>query len=327
MSNTIHWGIMGTGKIAGKFAQGLATLPDAKLQAVGSRKAETAQAFARTYHVPNAHASYEALVEDPSVDIIYVASPHPFHLANASLCLQAGKPVLCEKPLTVNARETEQLIELADKQQLFLMEAMWTRFLPAIVELRKWMEEQKIGELLKLQADFSFIAPFDPQRRTYNPDLAGGALLDIGIYPIAFAYMLFKEEPEHVSSFAQLGKTGTDDQSTYLFGYAGGRFANLSASFRSDFQKKAYVIGTKGMIELPLFWKASSLILHQGEAPPQTFEFPYAATGLQFQAVEAMQCLRAGKLQSEVMPWRESLRIMQRMDGLRASWGLRYPFE
>ncbi|RMG31562.1 MAG: gfo/Idh/MocA family oxidoreductase [Bacteroidetes bacterium] len=327
MGKTFKWGILGTGKIANKFALGLATLPRAELFAVGSRSQEKAESFARTHGAKHAFGSYEQVAAHPEVDVVYVATPHPFHLPGASLCLKQGKAVLCEKPLTVNLQQAEQLVGLAREQQLFLMEAMWTRFIPAIVELRKWIQAGRLGKIVKLQADFSFKAPFDPQKRTYNPELAGGALLDIGIYPIAFAYMIFGREPVHVSSFAQLAPTGVDQQAAYLFGYEGGEIASLQAAFTADFQKSAFVIGTSGMVELPLFWRAQQLIVHLPEQKPQVFDFPYPSTGLQFQAEEVMNCLDAGMLESDVMPLDESLRIMAMMDRLRKEWGLRYPFE
>lgn len=323
----IKWGILGTGKIAKKFAQGLATLSDAELYAVGSRSITTANAFADEYQVSNAHASYEALAQNPEVEVIYVATPHPYHVANATMCLEAGKAVLCEKPLTVNAYETQQMINSAKKHNLFLMEAMWTRFMPAIVAIRKMLLEGKIGKVTKLIADFSFNAPFAPEKRTYNPHLGGGALLDIGIYPISFAYMIFGRTPIHASSFAHIGETGVDYQSSYLFGYDRGEIASLNASFSSDFKKDAYIIGTEGMIHIPLFWKADSFTLYKHEQDSQTFHFPYEATGLQFQAVEVMKCLREGKKESDIMSLNESLRIMQMMDRMREEWGLKYPME
>lgn len=324
---SIKWGILGTGKIANRFAQGLAVIPDAVSYAVGSRNKKRAEAFAQEYGFVKVHGSYEELFEDEEIDIIYIASPHPWHFEHASRALENGKPVLCEKPITVNAKEGQSLINIAEEKGLFLMEALWTRFLPSIVALQKYIKAGHIGEIKRIKADFSFVAPDDPSHRTYNPDYAGGALLDIGIYPINLAYILMGDDPVKVESLVSKAKTGVDETGTYQLQYANDVIAELSASFATDFQKDAYILGTKGMIHLPLFWKAHEFFVHRKEQEVEHFQYPYEASGLQFQAMEAMRCLREGKYESPVMPWRESLRILKLMDQLRQMWGLKYPFE
>ncbi len=193
----IAWGILGTGRIAGNFAADLALLPDAELVAVGSRSEATAQSFAGRFGAPHAHGSYEALAADPAVEVIYIATPHPLHAENMKLCLRAGKAVLCEKPFTLNAREAEEVIALAREQKLFLMEAMWTRFLPAVVRARELIEQGAIGEVRLLLADFGFRAAFDPHHRLFDPQLGGGALLDLGVYCVSLASMLFGPPDPH----------------------------------------------------------------------------------------------------------------------------------
>lgn len=323
----IRWGILATGKIAHKFAQGLQTLPGAIIQAVGSRSAESAKAFASTYHIPNVHTSYESLAADPSVDVIYVATPHPGHKENTLLCLNNGKHVLCEKPFAVNAIEAEIMVSEAREKGLFLMEAMWTRFMPANVELRKILKDALIGDIRMLTADFGFSSEFNPLARTYNPDLAGGALLDVGIYPISYAYMIFGQEPSHISSTASICSTGVDDQSAYLFGYKNGAIARLSSSVAVETSKEAVIHGNKGMIRIPLFWKANELHIQQEGKEAVTYKFPYPSTGLQFQAKETMNCIRDGKTESTIMPLDETLQIMRMLDQLRAQWGMKYPME
>lgn len=328
MSNPIRWGILATGKIAHKFATGLAELPDAHLQAVASRDQARAEAFAREFGIVQAHGSYEALAADPEIDIVYVASPHALHRDHTLLCLAHGKHVLCEKPIALNAAQAQEMFEAAQQHGRLLMEAMWTRFLPAWQQARQWLDQGLLGDLRLLQADFSFLAhTFDPQHRNFNPALGGGALLDIGIYPIALAYWLFGEDPIEVQTTATLGQTGVDEQSAYLFRYANGAQAILNSSFQTHGPKEALLCGTKATLRVPLFWRASELIVERHLQEPTHHAFPFAATGLQHQASAVMEDLRAGRLENATMPPAESLRLMHMMDRLRASWGLRYPGE
>ncbi len=190
MNQTIRWGILGTGWIANEFAQGLAQLPDADLVAVGSRTRESAQRFAEQYGIPNRHASYQALVNDAEVDVIYVATPNPLHREHVLLCLASGKPVLCEKPFALNAREAEAMVQVAREKKLFLMEAMWSRFFPLMAKVRSLLADGAIGEVQMLVADLSIHFDFDPADRRYALDLGGGALLDLGVYLVSFASMI-----------------------------------------------------------------------------------------------------------------------------------------
>lgn len=323
----IRWGILATGKIAGKFAAGMQTVEHAKLQAVGSRSEDKAKAFAQQYGIAKVHTTYEALANDPEVDIIYIATPHPYHHANALMCLEAGKAVLCEKPIAINQQQTTEMIAKAREKKVFLMEAMWTRFLPVWVQIKAWLDEGKIGEIKQLHADFAFKAPWDPKNRVLNPELAGGAMLDVGIYPLALAYYVFGEEPVHASTTAHIGSTGVDEQSAYLLGYANGAFANLSAGVQVNSSRQAIIVGTEGRIVIPLFWKSSEVRIEYEDGREEYYPFPYESSGLQYQAVHAMQCLREGKTESPIMPWSESLRLMKLMDRFRAEWGLKYPEE
>lgn len=323
----VKWGILGCGNIASKFAQGLATLPDAQLWAAGSRSLEKSMTFIQTHGAAHAYGSYEELLANEEVEIVYVATPHNFHYEQVKQCFDAGKHVLCEKPLTINAVQAEELIAIAAEKGLFFMEAMWTRFLPATARVRKWLAKGKIGEVRMFTANFGFHSEWEPESRKFNPDLAGGALLDIGIYPIAYAYMIFGEEPVSVSSTAHIGKTSVDNQSAYLFGYENGAFAHLYASYEAESTKDAVIMGTKGQIRLPLFWKADLAQLTLNGGKTKTYKSRYESTGLQFQAKEAMDCIRKEKTQSDLMPLSETLRILRMMDRLRADWNLSYPGE
>jgi predicted dehydrogenase len=322
-----RWGILGTGNIASQFARGLAALDDAELSAVGSRTEESAQAFGERFGVPRRHASYAALASDPELDAIYVATPHPLHKDNTLLCLQAGKAVLCEKPFAINAGEAQSMIAAARQRGLFLMEAMWTRFLPHMVRLRELLAAGAIGEVRMLQADFGFRTEFNPRGRLFDPALGGGALLDVGIYPVSLAAMLFGA-PAQVAGLAHLGATGVDEQSAMIFRYPQGQLAVLSSAIRTNSPHEALLLGTTGRIRLhSSWWKPTSMTLSTNDRPDQLIELPAVGNGYNYEAAEVGRCLREGRKESEVMPLDETLSIVRTLDELRGQWGLRYPSE
>ncbi len=323
----VRWGILGTGRIAADFATGLAFLPDAELAAVGSRSADAAAAFADRFGVARRHASYAALAADPAVDIVYVATPHPLHHANAAICLEAGKAVLCEKPFTLNAAQARDLVRLARERRVFLMEAMWTRFLPAVVEVRRLLAAGAIGEPRFLIADFGFCKEFDARHRLFDPALGGGALLDVGVYLASLASMVFGP-PTEVRSLVQLGPTGVDERAALLFGYGDGRFAQLSAAIVTGTPQEVTVVGDAGWIRIhPIWWKAISFTLAVAGREPETIDAAFAGNGYTHEAAEAMRCLRAGILESPGMPLAETVAVIETLDRVRAEWGLRYPTE
>jgi predicted dehydrogenase len=326
--DAIRWGILGTGGIAKKFVEGLAPLPDAKVAAVGSRTQAAADAFGETYGVPRRHGSYAGLMADPDVDVVYIATVHPLHYENTAGCLEAGKAVLCEKPFTINAGQLEKLIALARKKRLFLMEAMWTRYFPALVKVRSLLAEGALGEVRQVQADFGIRMKFDPKGRMYDPALGGGALLDLGIYPVSLASMVFGEVPARIASTVALGRTGVDEQSVLAIEYSGGRMAALSCSMRFNSPQEAHIIGTEGRIRIhrPWWFPGMVTVSRAGKAD-EILELPYLGNGYTHEAIEVMERLRAGKLESEVMPLEESLRIMRTLDAVRGEWGLKYPGE
>lgn len=327
MSRLFNWGILSTGMIAADFAKALNHLDDARALAVGSRRLPTAEAFGDKHGIPRRYDSYEAVAADDDVQIVYVATPHVFHAENVRMCLEHGKHVLCEKPFTINATEARELINLAREKQLFLMEALWMRYLPAIVRLREWIAEGHIGDVRLVQADFSVNLPFDPQSRIYNLKLGGGALLDVGIYPISLATMLLGL-PDRVESQAYLGETGVDEQAAMLFGYDDGRAAVLSCGVRAQGTQEAMIKGTTGYIKLHApFHHTQQLTLNRHDDDPQTVKIPYQSTGLNYEAAEVQQCLRKGLLESDIMPLDETLATMHLMDTMRREWGLVYPSE
>ena len=326
MSDIFRWGIIGPGSIAHKFATGLRALDDAQIVAVGSRSQDRADAFADTYSVPNRHASYEALAEDPEVDAVYVATPHPFHKENSILCLKAGKPVLCEKPFTINQYEAREVIEVARSEGVFLMEAMWTRFLPITKQVKAWVTDGAIGEVRMLQADFGFRARLNPKGRLFDLALGGGGLLDIGIYPISYASMIFDTQPATISSQAHIGETGVDEQAAMVFGYDKGQLALISCGVRIKTPHEAKILGTDGMITIPQFWDARTATLSTGDKEEEV-TLEYAGNGYECEAAEVARCVREGKLESDLMSHRDTLANMQTLDAIREQWGLKYPME
>ncbi len=323
----IKWGIMGTGWIAEQFAKDLVHVGNGEGMAAGSRTKESAVKFADKFGLPRAYGSYEELVNDPDIDAIYVATPHPYHKENVLTALNAGKAVLCEKPFTVNSAELEQLVATARQKNLFLMEAMWTRFLPPIVQVRKWLEEGRIGEVKLLKAEFGFRSDWNPQGRLLNPQLGGGALLDAGIYPVSFASMIFGAEPQKIWSTADIGETGVDEQFSILLDYGQGRAATLNGAVRLDLTNDAYIHGTEGMIHIPSFLNATEAILRVTGKEEEKYTDGRSSTGYSFEAEEVGRCLLEGLSESPAIPLEESLGIMKLLDEIRGQWGLKYPFE
>lgn len=328
MVETFNWGIISTGTIATAFAKAINHLDDATLLAVGSRSQESADAFGDTHAIPRRYASYEALVADDDVDIVYIGTPHVYHAANMRLCLEHGKHVLCEKPFTINADEAQSIVELAEDKGLFVMEALWTRFLPAVVQARAWVDEGRIGDIRTVQADFSVVLPYDPESRIYDLELGGGALLDIGIYPISLT-TFFLGMPDRISSHAAIGETGVDEKSELLFSYEGGAAALLNCDVRTQGTQEAVIKGDAGYIKFHApFHHPQQVTLYTAESgEAHTHDIPYESTGLNYEAAEVHKCLRSGNTESAIMPLRETVATMQLMDALRAEWGVVYPSE
>lgn len=321
MTDQIRWGILATGGIAARFARELAQAPGTELAAVGSRTASSAAAFAAEHGAARSHGSWEALAADPDVDIIYVATPHSHHHAAASLCLRAGKPLLVEKAFTLDLAQAQDLVTIARERELFLMEAFWTRTLPAILKVQELVADGAIGELAAVQASFGIAVDPDPAHRLRNPELGGGALLDLGVYPIGFA-QLFLGEPDQVRAWGQLFPEGTDARTGITLGFPSGAVASLYCGLRGDV-RTATIVGSTGRIEFPWgFHAAERFVLHRDGAQPQ--EFQEAPSGLHFEAAEASACLRAGKLESDLVPLSSTLAVMRTLDAVRAQIGVKY---
>ncbi len=328
MAERIRWGILGTGSISTKFAIGLQTVSDAELLAVGSRSQTAADTFADKFNIERRNSTYEALAQDPDIDVIYIGTPHSFHKENTLLCLTHGKAVLCEKPFAINATEAELMIQTAREKGVFLMEAMWTRYLPVMQRLRKLLADGVIGDVVQLTADFGFKNTFNPKHRLYDPALGGGALLDIGIYPVSMASMVLGT-PDRIQSIAYLGETGVDENAAILLAYDNNSaLAVITTSMRVHSHRSAIINGTKGRITLPEpWWKTPRFTLEIHEGETTEIEVPITGNGYNYQAVEVGRCLRAGLLESDIMPLDETLSVMQTLDKIRAQWGLKYPME
>ncbi len=323
----VRWGVLGPGSIAGRFAEALSGLPGAETLAVGSRSQDSADRFAETHGFSRAYAGYERLVADPDVDVVYVATPHPFHAENIELCLDAGKAVLCEKPFTLNAAEAGRVVALARERGLFLMEGMWTRFFPTMERLRKLLSDGTIGEPRMLTADFGFAAPFDPTSRLFDPELGGGAMLDVGVYCISFASMVLGR-PERAAGYAHMGETGVDEQFSVALEHAGGRLSSITAGTRAATPQEATVIGTEGHVRVHSpWWMPETMTVSRPGEDDEVVRLPFEGNGFGHEAAEVMRCLRAGKRESGAMPLDETISVLETMDGLRSAWDLRYPGE
>ncbi|HKH35556.1 MAG TPA: Gfo/Idh/MocA family oxidoreductase [Rubrobacter sp.] len=323
----VRWGILGTGAIARQFVQGLNSVPEAEVLAVGSRSSASAQEFADRRSIPRRHASYDDLASDPDVDVVYIATPHPFHAENATLCLEAGKAVLCEKPFCVNAAEAERVVELAREKRLFIMEGMWTRFFPLMEEVRRLVSEGDIGEVRMLNVDFGFRADLDPASRLFDQRLGGGALLDVGVYCVSFAAMILGR-PSGSVGLSHLGETGVDEQASVVLEHEGGGLANLSIGIRTTTPQEATIMGTEGYVRIHApWWRPKSMTIYRPKEESETVDAPVSGNGFNYEAAEVMRCLQAGKTESDVMPLDETISVMRTMDRIRAAWGLRYPGE
>jgi predicted dehydrogenase len=325
MPDEIRWGFIGTGLMARVFAAALSDLPDARLIAVGSRTRASAEAFGEQFGVPHRHSSYAALVNDPAVDIVYVATPHPYHMQNSLLALEARKPVLCEKPFTLNAAQAEILISTARERGLFLMEAMWSRFLPAMQKLRELLADEAIGEVRMIVAGSCHPPGMELAPRLLDPELGGGALLDLGVYPISLTTMVLGRASS-VTSKVHLGETGVDERSAIILTYDQGKMALVYTALRTNAPRDIVVMGTGGWIRTPLF-KPRQVTVFLPDRGERVFETPMVGNGRGHEAAAVMSCLREGKLESETMPLDETLDIMRTLDDIRHQWGLKYPME
>ncbi len=322
-----NWGLIGTGTISNLFAEGLASLDNAKIYAVGSRSPQTANKFALKWNVNQAYGSYEELYADPQVDVVYIGTPHNFHFQNVSDALNAGKHVLCEKAFTINAGEARELVKLAREKNLFLMEAMWNRFQPWYGVARQLLDENRLGDLHHLKADLSFRFDVGLEHRIFNLDLAGGALLDLGVYPIALASAIFGK-PLEILATGSLCETGVDDQVSMIFKYASGATAELGCSSKFLSKNNATIHGAKGYLELHgMIGRPHKVSIQEQGKEIVEIDTPHTSNGYQYEAQAVMDMLSAGQIEHPLMPLNETIKIMETMDHIRSLLGLSYPGE
>ena len=316
--NPVRWGILGTGGIARTFATDLRRTDSGVVIAVGSRSQGSADRFADKFSIPNRHASYESLVADPDVDVIYVATPHPMHHDNAILALRAGKHVLVEKPFTMTGAEAREVVGVARQQGLFAMEAMWTRFLPDIAIVRDWLAQGVLGDIMTVTADHGQWFAEDAGFRLFAPELGGGALLDLGVYPVSFASMVLGA-PSRIVSIRDPAFTGVDAQTSMLFGYDSGAQAVLTCTLRAKSPTRAAIVGTDARIEVEGdFYAPAAVTLFPGKGDPVRVESRHEGRGLRHQADEVTRQLAAGEVESPLMPLDETISIMETMDTVLA---------
>ncbi len=325
---TIRWGILGTGRIAHKFASDLKLVEDAELIAVGSRSQQSADDFSKAVPVKYVHNSYEALAQNPEVDVIYIATPHSLHYENTLLCLQHGKAVLCEKPFAMNTRQAEEMIALAKEKKVFLMEALWTKFQPHYIKMQEMIGQGLLGEIRSVLANFGFIPVPPVPARLFDPALGGGTVMDIGIYNVFIALSALGK-PDHIDAVMTPASTGVDEQCAILFRYKNGAMAQLFSTFSSNLATEADICGTEGRIRLTSrFYEPSSTVeYYKGRVDSKEIVpvLKEPGFGYQYEARHVNDCLRKGLTESPVVRFTDTLLLMETLDKIRAVAGIHYP--
>ena len=325
----MKWGILATGTIAKKFASTVQQMRDSGeiLMAVGSRREESARQFAEEYGIPKYYGSYEELAADPEVEAVYVATPNNFHYENCKMCLNAGKHVLCEKPFTTNADEARELYRLAEEKGLFIMEAFWIWFLPVYNCLQKVLEGEVIGQVRHIRCEYGFIAKGARKDRKFDSSLGGGALLDIGIYNLGFLHMITKAAPESFQSQVHINGYGTDDFSTIQLSYPGGCTAYCAQSIGMVMDRQAVMFGEKGTISFQDYQHAESFCVRLYDGQEYMVKVPFAINGFEYQIKETSRCVAEGRSASDKFTPEDSLTVLQLMDDIRKSWGMKFEYE
>jgi predicted dehydrogenase len=315
-SRVLRWGVVGPGRIARTFAEDITRVDSARLVAVASTQRQRAEDFAERYGLDRAHDSYEALFTDPGVDAIYVATPHSYHLEHSSAALRRGKAVLCEKPLVVNPEECRQLIDVAGETGVYLMEGMWTWFLPAVRRALGWYRAGRIGELLHINSDFGYPLRYSENLREYDARVGGGAVLEMGIYPVAIARLFIGRSPEHIQVTGRRAPNGVEDDVAAIFDY-GDCMATLGTSFRCKLQNWTCVIGTEGYIAIPDFWRANQCSLYVLDERVDHFDDGRGTHGFDYQIDAVSREILAGRTECETVPLATSLALQEDMWAIR----------
>jgi len=324
MTGITKWGIIGLGNIAKKFASDIQLSKNAILYGVASRDIEKAKVFSEKYQSNHYYGSYEELAKNPEIDVIYIATPHTFHFENTMMCLKNDKSVLCEKPLGINSDEVKTMLKEAKSKKLFLMEALWTRFIPATEKLIELLQNKVIGDIISIRADFGFKGDLKLEGRTYNKKLGGGSLLDIGIYPI-YLSLLTLGVPVNIKAMARMAETGVDSYCSMLFDYENSAKANLESTVEADTPTEAYIYGTKGHIKMHTrFHHTEKISLYQYGELTQVFDIKHKGEGYIYEIEEANKCLRNNSLESTKLPHSVSLNLITLIDRIKDKVGLSY---
>lgn len=324
----MKWGILATGNIAQKFAFTLKQMEGEGevLTAAGSRRAESAAAFGAAYGIPHTHGSYEALAADPEVEAVYIATPNSLHAADVRLCLEHGKHVLCEKPFTLTADQARELYALAAEKGLFLMEALWIRFLPLYAELRRMLAGGVIGEVRQGSCQYGFVAQGARRERKFRSELGGGALLDIGVYNLGFFQMALGIPDQVETQEVHFTEYGTDDYSRLCLRWRNGCEAQSVQAIGQELERRAVLEGTKGRIVLPDFQHAETMLLQSG-AGEKELRFPFAINGFEYQIREVSRCVAEGRTASSLYPPEDSIALTALMEQIRTGWGMKFAGE
>lgn len=319
------WGIIGPGGIAQQFAEALAGSEKGVLHAVASRNKQRGEEFANRFGASVVYDNYQALTEDADIDFIYVATPHSHHLSAAKICLEAGKHVLLEKPLTVNAQQTEQLIQLSKKNNVVFQEAMWSRFMPCYSQIKQWLDQKEIGELQYITSQIGFAFSDRTDHRLLNPDLAGGAILDLGVYSISISQFLLGEYPESIQAMADMDTVNVDRNTMVNMRYPSGAISQFTCTIAGECSNQMSLHGTKGSIVIPsFFWNGTKALMLKDNQVVKELDFTHRINGFEYQIEGAMNCLEQGLLCASVMNHQDSLNVMQTMDEVRRQIGLKY---
>lgn len=322
----MNWGIIGLGNISNKFAEALTLVADAKIHAVASRNQMKADVFAERHQAEKAYNSYDKLFRNEDVEVVYIGTPHVFHAENAIAAMEHGKAVLCEKPIAMNRKQAQQMFDCAKANNVFLMEALWTRFIPSFQKAKALIENGRIGEVKNITADFGFRSNHSPESRVFNPKLGGGSILDVGIYPIFLAVSILGK-PNAIKAFAKLNEQGTDNACNMIFDYDNA-MASLTSSLVANQEVEATIFGTEGSICLNnRFHEPTSISIFKKYEEVERIEFEEKGNGMQYQAVEVQNCIKAGKIQSDLMSWNDSLLLHEVMDAVRHESGVLYEWD
>lgn len=324
MQKKLNWGIIGLGKIAQTFASDLILSKNSKLLGVASRDIENAQSFAEKLEAEKFYGNYQDLANDPDIDVVYIATPHVFHYEYTMMCLKAGKHVLCEKAFGMNEAQVREMTEEAQKRKLFLMEAIWTRFIPGTEKVLELIEQNKIGKIQQIRADFGFVGDANPEKRIFNKKLGGGSLLDVGIYPVYLSLLLLGV-PQKITAVAELTSSGVDSFMAAIFDYQSGEKAVLESSIQVQTPTEAYIFGETGYIKMhSRFHHCEKISIHQHNGAVETLEIKYKGNGYLHEITEVEECLISGKTESLKMPHAMSIQLIQILDKIREKIKLEY---